>query len=158
MSFGGQFSRLFLLGIYTLVAEDVLGNQNVALATANVFGVRILRWLQRMYSELEHCAGYSKCNRKQNIALVTANVFGIRSLRWLQRMICERRQDTGVYLELIYFFTAFMHTFTALPHSCIHLPRSRIHAYIYSAPAFMHTFIALQPSCIWFLGLWVSVL
>ena len=34
----------------------------------------------------------------------------------------------GGYWELIYFFTASMHSFTAVLHSCIHSPHSCIHS------------------------------
>ena len=65
------------------------------LATADIFRIETLRWLQRMYLELKRCAGYSRCTENWNIALVAADVLRFGTLRWLQRMYWRLEHCAG---------------------------------------------------------------
>ena len=93
---GGSFSRLPFTWYIYAGCRGCTWDWDIALATADVFGIRTLRWLQRMY-------------------------LGLGTLRWLLRVLCEgcsgctedgkslAGYDTCHCLGAIYCFTAFMH-------------------------------------------------
>ena len=79
-------------------------NWNIALVAADVLRFGTLRWLQRMYWRVEHCAGCSGC-----YALDAADVRRIGRVEGYDSCQC---------VELIYCFSAFMHYL--LPTSFMH--------------------------------------